>query len=103
MSETLTDITESDVPTHFAMASLKSRTKRFDSIAPSGGASKSESRARNEKRREKVELMNKLSTCVAQSAARGEDAPFNTKGYSSTYLAMGFVNVRAGARYPPEH
>ena len=29
--------------------------------------------------------------------------PFNTKGYSSTHLAMGFANVRAGTRYPPEH
>ena len=34
----------------------------------------------------------------------------NTKGYSSTYLAMGFANVRAGTLkrravfgYPPEH
>ena len=27
----------------------------------------------------------------------------NTKGYSSTYLAMGCANVRAGTRYPPEH
>ena len=27
----------------------------------------------------------------------------NTKGYSSTYLAMGFANVRAGTMYPPEH
>ena len=27
----------------------------------------------------------------------------NTKGYSSTYLAMGFANVRAGTWYPPEH
>ena len=34
----------------------------------------------------------------------------NTKGYSSTYLAMGFANVRAGTHkrrgvfgYPPEH
>ena len=27
----------------------------------------------------------------------------NTKGYSSTDLAMGFANVRAGTRYPPEH
>ena len=26
----------------------------------------------------------------------------NTNGYSSTYLAMGFANVRAGTRYPPE-
>ena len=25
------------------------------------------------------------------------------KGYSSTYLAMGFANVRAGTWYPPEH
>ena len=30
-------------------------------------------------------------------------APCNTKGYSSTYLAMGFANVRAGTWYPPEH
>ena len=30
-------------------------------------------------------------------------APRNTKGYSSTYLAMGFANVRAPTRYPPEH
>ena len=29
--------------------------------------------------------------------------PVNTKGYSSTYLAMGFANVRAGTWYPPEH
>ena len=29
--------------------------------------------------------------------------PRNTKGYSSTYLAMEFANVRAGTRYPPEH
>ena len=34
----------------------------------------------------------------------------NTKGYSSTYLAMGFANARAGTQtrrgvfgYPPEH
>ena len=27
----------------------------------------------------------------------------NTKGYSSTYLAMGFANVRAGTWSPPEH
>ena len=34
----------------------------------------------------------------------------NTKGYSRTYLAMGFANVRAGTQtrrgvfgYPPEH
>ena len=27
----------------------------------------------------------------------------NTKGYSSTYLAMGFANVRAGTWHPPEH
>ena len=27
----------------------------------------------------------------------------NTKGYSSTYLAMACANVRAGTRYPPEH
>ena len=29
--------------------------------------------------------------------------PRNTKGYSSTYLAMGFANVRAGTWYPPKH
>ena len=35
---------------------------------------------------------------------------FNTKGYSSTYLAMGFAGVRAGTQkrrgvlgYPPKH
>ena len=33
-------------------------------------------------------------TCVRNSL-RG-----NTKGYSSTYLAMGFANVRAGTWYP---
>ena len=27
----------------------------------------------------------------------------NTKWYSSTYLAMGVANARAGTRYPPEH
>ena len=27
----------------------------------------------------------------------------NTKGYSSTDLAMGFANVREGTWYPPEH
>ena len=27
----------------------------------------------------------------------------NTKGYSSTYLAMGFANVRAGTWHPPGH
>ena len=26
--------------------------------------------------------------------------PVNTKGYSGTYLAMGFANVRAGTWYP---
>ena len=30
-------------------------------------------------------------------------APCNTKGYSSTYLAIGFANVRVGTWYPPEH
>ena len=30
-------------------------------------------------------------------------AAINTKGYSSTDLAMGFANVRAGTRHPPEH
>ena len=39
-----------------------------------------------------------------------EGAAGNTNGYSSTYLAMGFANVRAGTHkrrgvfgYPPEH
>ena len=44
-------------------------------------------------------------------AAVGPSMPaLNTKGYSSTYLAMGFANVRAGTQkrrgvfeYPPEH
>ena len=27
----------------------------------------------------------------------------NTKGYSSTYLAMGFANVRAGTQKPHAH
>ena len=41
---------------------------------------------------------------VATELLRGpSSAPSNTKGYSSTYLAMGFANVRAGTRYPPEH
>ena len=35
-------------------------------------------------------------------AARSARTP-NTKGYSSTYLAMGFANIRAGTWYPPEH
>ena len=42
--------------------------------------------------------------------ARPAQTPANTKGYSSTYLAMGFANVRAGTQkrrgvfgYPPEH
>ena len=42
----------------------------------------------------------------AQQAAAPVLAPAcerNTKGYSSTYLAMGLANVRAGTRYPPEH
>ena len=40
------------------------------------------------------------------SPARPRDLPepsCNTKGYSSTYLAMRFANVRAGTWYPPEH
>ena len=48
----------------------------------------------------------------AGEAAAGPSSPppCNTKGYSSTYLAMGFANVRAGTQkrravfgYPPEH
>ena len=39
-------------------------------------------------------------TAVVTGAPR---ALHNTKGYSSTYLAMGFANVRAGTWYPPEH
>ena len=35
--------------------------------------------------------------------SRCPHAAANTKGYSSTYLAMGFANVRAGTWYPPEH
>ena len=44
--------------------------------------------------------------CGAEGAcARAQLAPtaFNTNGYSSTYLAMGFADVRAGTRHPPEH
>ena len=32
------------------------------------------------------------------TVARPARTPFNTKAYSSTYLAMGFANVRAGTR-----
>ena len=34
---------------------------------------------------------------------RGSRSTCNTKGYSSTNLAMGFANIRAGTWYPPEH
>ena len=41
---------------------------------------------------------------VRPTAPSSRPAPScNTKGYSSTYLAMGFANVRAGTWYPPEH
>ena len=53
------------------------------------------------------------STTYPQLAAKSKFryvAAFNTKGYSSTYLAMGFAYVRAGTQkrravsgYPPEH
>ena len=37
--------------------------------------------------------------CGAGDAARGPSMPaLNTKEYSSTYLAMGFANVRAGTQ-----
>ena len=45
----------------------------------------------------------------AKAEADGPSMPaLNTKGYSSTYLAMGFANVlpkkrRAVFGYPPEH
>ena len=37
---------------------------------------------------------------LAAAAARGplQVVAFNTKGYSSTHLAMGFANVRAGTQ-----
>ena len=37
------------------------------------------------------------------SLRRPARAARNTKGYSSTYLAIGFANVRADTWYPPEH
>ena len=48
------------------------------------------------------------SSCTMNSAAgtatcTASPPHLNTTGYSSTYLAMGFANVRAGTRYPPEH
>ena len=47
---------------------------------------------------------NQKQTPLAFAMAQGVGPrPANTKGYSSTYLAMGFANVRAGTRYPPEH
>ena len=38
-----------------------------------------------------------------RAGTRSPGLQLNTKGYSSTDLAMGFANVRAGTRYPPEH
>ena len=47
---------------------------------------------------------------VTSTSGVGPAACGNTKRYSSTYLAMGFANVRAGTQkrravfeYPPEH
>ena len=37
---------------------------------------------------------------LASSANRANTVWLNTKGYPSTYLAMGFAHVRAGTRYP---
>ena len=58
-------------------------------------------------------LMRRLATQASTSVGwRGDEPlesdvratrPCNTKGYSSTDLAMGFANVRAGTWYPPEH
>ena len=48
----------------------------------------------------------RCATCSANTTTTVS----NTKGYSSTYLAMGFANVRVGTQkrrgvfgYPPEH
>ena len=50
-----------------------------------------------------------VESALAYASAEGPSMPsLNTKGYSSTYLAMGFANVlpkkrRAVFGYPPEH
>ena len=46
-------------------------------------------------------LLHSILDKVAVSTGGGgpSSAPSNTKGYSSTYLAMGFANVRAGTWY----
>ena len=38
------------------------------------------------------------STTGGPGTRRSPSTPLNTKGYSSTYLAMGFANVRAGTQ-----
>ena len=45
----------------------------------------------------------RLCVCLWKNLRSGSRATRASKGYSSTYLAMGFANVRAGTRYPPEH
>ena len=44
-------------------------------------------------------------SCTYELAARAAQSPFRYKRVLEycTYLAMGFANVRAGNRYPPEH
>ena len=48
-------------------------------------------------------LQRPLARAPLLAVCAGTQVSLNTKGYSSTYLAMGFANVRAGTRYPPEH
>ena len=43
------------------------------------------------------------ANCRLEGTCESLNTCGNTKGYSSTYLAMGFANVRAGTWYPPEH
>ena len=51
---------------------------------------------------EEEEASGGLERYLSQFLARHQH-PLNTKGYSSTDLAMGVAHVRAGTRYPPEH
>ena len=56
--------------------------------------------------REVKEAMNTMGSRAALGRARDawcRGRERNTKGYSSTCLATGFANVRAGTWYPPEH
>ena len=59
---------------------------------------------------EKLEAVHHLLFVGHQREVLRHAPACNTKGYSSTYLAMGFANDRAGTQkgrgvfgYPPEH